>query len=140
MIAVEEYFGAKARHPDATPIRKACAFTLLERVNALLEHAASEGAYDWPIDPDTGTNISGSKGGAGDGGFRLSTATTGRPGSSHKEGEGVDVFDPENTLDAWLTDEVLEQHGLHREHPDDTPGWCHLQTRAPGSGRRTFKP
>jgi hypothetical protein len=140
MISVEEYFGIKGKHPDCTQPRRTNAVQLLSRVNTLLMRAAEEGAYLWVEDPDTGSCISGSRGGSGDGGFRLSTATTGRPGSSHKEGQGVDVYDPDNDLDEWITDEILEQSGLYREHPDHTPGWCHLQTRAPGSGRRTFLP
>lgn len=140
MISVEEYFGPKGKHADCTQARRANAVALLSRVNALLARAYDEGAYAWETDPDTGTCISGSRGGSGDGGFRLSTATTGAPGSAHKEGQGVDIFDPEGFLDEWLTDDVLEKSGLYRESPDATPGWAHLQTRAPGSGRRTFHP
>jgi hypothetical protein len=109
---------------------------LLVRVNTMLV----ELGWHFPIDPDTGTPISGSKGGTGDGGFRLSTSTTGKAGSKHKTAHAVDVYDPENWLDEHITDTLLAQHGLYREHPDDTPGWCHLQDIAPGSGRRTFKP
>jgi hypothetical protein len=29
---------------------------------------------------------------------------------------------------------------LYREDPGSTPGWVHLTTRAPKSGRRTFIP
>jgi hypothetical protein len=140
MISVEEYFGGKGKHQDCTAQRRANAVQLLSRVNTLLARAFDEGAYEWEVDPDTGTNISGSRGGSGDGGFRLSTATTGRLGSSHKEGQGVDIYDPDDHLDEWITDEILEQSGLYREHPDHTRGWVHLQTRAPGSGRRTFLP
>ena len=101
-----------------------------------------------------------SRGGAGDGGFRLTTATTGKVGSSHKclpadkpNGAGVDDFDgPDDALDKWLdrfegpdgSNSKLEEYGLYREHPDDTMagpnGWTHLQTRAPASNKRTFKP
>jgi hypothetical protein len=148
VISEAEYFGHKINHADCTPVRRANAGMLLHRVNTLLADAHDAGAYGWLTDPDTGTCLSGSRGGAGDGGFRLSTATTGRPGSSHKEGEGADVFDEGDSLDRWLDqfeggnggNSKLEQHGLYREHPDDTPGWCHLQTRAVKSGRRTFKP
>ena len=145
MITKEQYFGAKphtAEHSEA-------ADDLLSRVNALIDQATYQGAFSRNVDADTGSEISGSKGGSGDGGFRLSTATTGAPQSSHKQARAVDVFDPHNRLDGYLdtfdsdeglTNPVLEQHGLYRESPEKTPGWTHLQTRAPGSGRRTFQP
>lgn len=60
--------------------------------------------------------------------------------SAHMTGEGVDLADNDGRLDAWLTDELLEVHDLYREHQDSTPTWCHLQTRRPGSGHRTFFP
>jgi len=52
----------------------------------------------------------------------------------------VDVADGNGKLDETITDALLEAHGLYREHPEATPGWCHLTTRAPKSGRRTFYP
>ena len=136
MILLEQYFGGK---PHSTEYAHA-AVKLLWHVDCLLIAARIAGFYRDEIDPDTGTCISGSKRGNGDGGFRLQTATTGRPLSKHKLAAAVDVFDPFNQLDGWLTDEILAKHGLYREHPDDTPGWCHLQTIPPGSGKRTFKP
>jgi hypothetical protein len=144
VIHLEDYFGAKPRTND----QEFLAADLLDRVNALVDEAVAAGAFERMKDPDTGTEISGSRGGQGDGGFRLTTATTGRPLSSHKEARGVDGYDPLDRLDAWLdrfegtygTNSMLEKHGLYREHPKDTPGWCHLQTRAPGSGRRTYEP
>lgn len=140
MITLGEYFGAKFTHPDATESRKGNARELLHRVNGLLGVAEMAGVYVAPIDPDTGTCISGARGGAGDGGFRLQNSSTGAAKSQHKEGNAVDVYDPHNTLDDWLDDETLAEHGLFREDPSDTPGWCHLQAHPPGSGRHTFKP
>lgn len=144
MITNAQYFGAKPH----SPAQEEAATDLLVRVNMLVSEAARAGAFERAIDPDTGTEISGSRGGAGDGGFRLPSATTGTAGSSHKQAKGVDVYDPQNRLDAWLDtaehgdgdNTLLAQAGLYREHPDATPGWCHLSTRAPGSGRRTFHP
>lgn len=143
MITVAQYFGSKP-HTEA---QEALAEELLSRVNSLLDEAYTHGVYEF-IDPDTGTQISGSKGGAGDGGFRLPTSTTGSGKSSHKEARGVDCFDPADDIDTWLNEfdraggqnSMLEKHGLWREHPDYTKGWCHLTTRAPKSGRRTFMP
>lgn len=60
--------------------------------------------------------------------------------SKHMTGEGIDIADNDGAIDAWLTDERLEQLGLYREHPDSTPNWCHVQIVPPRSGRRTFIP
>lgn len=165
MITTDQYFQAKPH----TVAQEAAAVDLLDRVNKLTLEAEAAGRFTRRVDPDTGTEISGSKGGAGDGGFRLESASTGGGHSSHKilyvqqpDGTwsidpgakaGVDCFDPREELDAYLDDfEVktngaptgrntkLEEHGLYREDPDSTRGWCHLTTRAPRSGRRTFKP
>lgn len=144
MIQLTQYFGVKPH----TAEHEASARDLLERVEALVLEAESEGGFQRAIDPDTGTEISGTRGGAGDGGFRLPTATTGRQNSSHKAARGVDQYDPENRLDEWLDqfehgdgdNTQLEKHGLYREAPGATPGWCHLSTRPPRSRRRTFLP
>jgi hypothetical protein len=139
MITIEQYFGPKIAHQDATALRKSAATLLLQRVNALLAWEKELG-YEQETDPDTGSSISGSKGGAGDGGFRLSTSATGAAKSKHKEGQAVDVFDPFDKLDDLIIDEILVKFGLWRESPLKTPGWCHLQSVPPGSGRRTFNP
>lgn len=137
MILIAQYFGSKPH----TETHWRAAMDLLSIVNRLIvEFQTMYGFHADDIDPDTGTQISGSRGGNGDGGFRLPTATTGKGLSSHKEARGIDIYDPHNLLDNWLTDAILEQYGLYREHPDSTPGWCHLTTRAPGSGLRTFQP
>ena len=137
MITADEYFGAKTHSDEQTK----AADGLLEKVNALLDSVI----WAYPIDPDTGTSISGVKGGAGDGGFRLPDSKTGAAKSKHKLAHAVDVFDPDNILDASLTDELLKEFGLFREHPDATNGWCHLQDLPPGAWRmdndkRTFYP
>lgn len=134
-ITVEQYFQAKPH----TPEQDALAQNLLETVNELLDEAQTAGIAQ-SICPNTGTQISGSKGGSGDGGFRLTTATTGAPNSSHKEARAVDVYDPQGHLDGWLDDAILEKYGLYREAPNSTFGWCHLTTRPPHSGHRTFNP
>jgi hypothetical protein len=166
VITTAQYF----RNPTTgearphTTEQEAAADDLLTRRNALRQEWMDETGETCPIDQDTGCEISGSKGGAGDGGFRLDSATTGTGHSSHKilyvqkpDGTwiksdaaqaGVDDFDPKDAFDRWLDqfedghggNSKLEEYGLYREHPDDTPGWCHLTTRAPHSGHRTFKP
>lgn len=152
MISQEQYFtnpttGVVKPH---TPEHAQAAEDLLRRREALrAEYATATGRVGPDIDPDTGTEISGKKNGSGDGGFREEHATTGADNSSHKQARGVDDSDQHDELDDWLTtfdrqdglhNEVLERHGLYREHPDATPTWCHLTTRPPHSGKRTFHP
>ena len=142
-IDATQYFGKP--HSDE---QQADALELLSRVNPLLDEAALAGAYAHETDLDTGCEISGAKGGDGDGGFRTPLSRTGVPSSSHREAKAVDVHDPEDKLDSWLSsfegengaNSKLEQYGLYRESPSATPSWVHLTTRAPGSGRRTFNP
>lgn len=144
MISIEQYFGGKPH----VPADEETADDLLTRVNALVDEGVSIGQVTRKNCPNTGTEISGSAHGQGDGGFRLRDATTGRPLSSHKEAKGVDVYDASGNLDAWLDtfengaggNQKLQEYGLYREAPDSTPGWCHLTTRAPHSGHRTFIP
>jgi hypothetical protein len=58
-------------------------------------------------------------------------------------GNAADVYDPDGALDVWLMSPEgqysLGQFGLYLEHPDSTPGWCHVQDVAPLSGNRVFK-
>lgn len=143
MISTDHYFGAKP-HPTDHDI---LASDLLARVNDLRDEAERAG-IPRHVCPNTGTEISGSKGGSGDGGYRLPGATTGAAMSSHKEGRAVDVYDPLDNLDEWLDqfehgvgdNTKLAEYGLYRETPAQTPTWCHLTTRPPKSGRRTFNP
>jgi hypothetical protein len=143
-ITLEQYF-AKPH----TAEQRAAALDLLRRRAALrAEYYAATGRTGPDIDPDTGNEISGSRGGNGDGGFRVPTSD-GAKNSAHKEARAVDDYDPKNDFDDWLTlfdkedgryNEKLEKNGLYREHPSTTPTWCHLTTRAPASGKRTFYP
>jgi hypothetical protein len=132
MITSNQYFAGKPHNP----IHENNFIDLIGRIEAMLSYLG----YTPPVCPNTGTQISGSKGGSGDGGFRLQTATTGSGNSSHKEAKGIDIYDPLNTLDDMLTDEVLTKFNLYREAPESTHNWCHLTTRAPASGHRTFLP
>lgn len=144
MISPEQYFA----HKPYTAQHEAAAIDLLDRRQRLRNEYYEATGRGPDIDPDTGTEISGSKNGNGDGGFRLQTATTGKPGSSHKEARGLDDSDQDNAFDKWLDqfedgrggNSKLQEYGLYREHPSTTPTWCHLTTRAPGSGKRTFYP
>ena len=134
-LSLLDYFGNWFDHEDATEERKAAASELLDRVNALLVEAEAHGV-DLKINPRTHSYVSGET----YGGFRPQDCPQGAPNSSHKLARAVDIYDPDNTLDAYVTDAILTAHGLYRESPTATNRWCHLSDKAPGSGRRTFQP
>lgn len=161
MITLTQYFAGKPH----TKVQEAAAEELLIRVNALVEEYEGVVGAKRPRCPNTGSEISGSKNGSGDGGFRLDTATTGRDRSAHKvlysqaeNGQwfrdelnpkaAVDCYDPGDPLDKWLDtfedgnggNTKLAQYELYREAPSATPGWCHLTDRPPHSGHRTYIP
>jgi len=135
MITLEHYFAKleDLRNPESEKIAQA----LLDKVNALLDYLETLGIKKY-IDKETGCQISGD--GSGGGGARRKNSTEGRPKSSHKEFRGVDVADPQNTIDGILTDAMLLKFGLYREAAQCTVSWCHLTDRPPKSGRRTFIP
>lgn len=134
-ITLQQYFGSYSGSPEITKEHTLNSQNLLEHVNALLSRASASGVT-LRKNPKTQSHISGTT----DGGWRPRGTSTGAVYSSHKEGRGIDIYDPENSLDNWLTDTVLEEFGLYREHPYKTSTWVHLTTRAPKSGRRTFYP
>ena len=135
MISLLEYFGKFFDHVAATEEVLENAAELLECVDRLMATAMDDGV-NLPINPVTGSQVSGTQ----YGGFRPPECLQGAATSSHKRGKGVDIYDPHNHLDDWITDEILEECGLYREHPEKTPHWVHLTTRAPGSKSRTFQP
>lgn len=63
-------------------------------------------------------------------------------GSKHLSCQAIDLEDSDGSLDAWCMANlgVLEELQLWLEHPDATPGWCHLQILPPRSGSRVFYP
>lgn len=137
MITLAEYLGTWASHADVTPQVKSNAIELLKRVNALLDELATKNIAS-KINPKTKSQVSGEV----YGGFRPQSCPIGASGSSHKTGEGIDVYDPAGAID-WFIDknpELLVKHNLYRENAKDTPTWCHLQTRKTKSGKRTFLP
>lgn len=140
MITLEQYFGRWIHHPDATDQRKENAVELLEAC-ATLEAIAKSAGVHFPDNQITESGVSGDT----YGGFRPQSCPQGAPSSSHKEGQGVDRFDPKGEIDDWCmknaeTDGALAQCGIYIEHPDSTPHWSHWTTRAPASGHRVFKP
>ena len=135
-LTVVQYFGPWIKHADATDARKDNACELVAAVNPLLARYESETGNRIKINTATGSIVSGQT----FGGFRPQSCPQGAPDSSHKQGQGVDIHDADNALDDWITDALLTEFGLYREHPDSTHGWCHLTTRSPHSGKRTFLP
>ena len=136
MITLQDYFSDKP-HPNEYNLN---ALTLLYRVNNLIAAYTTDTAKLPEINPITGSQVSGSKG--GDGGFRLPTSTTGSSRSAHKLGMAIDLYDRGEHLDKWLDakPDALIKYDLYREEPASTINWCHLSTRKPLSGKRTFKP
>lgn len=135
MISPSDIIGPWQHSSDLTDERRENINDLVPAVNALLAKAKAAG-ISLPINPKTGTQVSGEQ----YGGFRPQTCPIGAPQSAHKVGMAVDLYDPANALDDWITDEVLTQCGLYREAPRATDTWCHLSTRRPPSGKRTFIP
>ena len=136
MITLQEYFSDKP-HPTEYNLN---ALTLLYRVNNLIAAYTTDTGKMPEINPITGSQVSGSKG--GDGGFRLPTSTTGSSKSAHKQGMAIDLVDHDQHLDKWLDakPDALIKYDLYREASASTPNWCHLSTRKPLSGKRTFIP
>jgi hypothetical protein len=62
--------------------------------------------------------------------------------SKHLTCQAIDLGDGDDALDSWCVHNlrVLKELGLWLEHPDATPGWCHVQIVPPRSGRRVFMP
>jgi hypothetical protein len=62
--------------------------------------------------------------------------------SNHMACLAVDFKDVDGSIDKFCMDNlhILEACGLWLEHPEATPGWCHLQCVPPKSGNRVFKP
>ena len=136
MITLQDYFGDKPHPTECNPN----ALTLLYRVNNLHAAYITDTGNLMLINPVTGNQISGSK--SGDGGFRLPTSTTGSSKSAHRQAKAVDIYDIGQHLDNWLdkNPDALIKYDLYREASASTPNWCHLGTRKPFSGKRTFFP
>lgn len=140
MITLDHYFGPWKDHKDATEERRQNAILLLHAC-AALQYFAERDGVEFLDNPHTGNNVSGKT----YGGFRPQDCPQGAPASSHKQGQGVDRYDPEGLIDAWCMNNaevggLLETCGIYIENPDATPGWSHWTTRRPRSGNRVFRP
>lgn len=127
-ITLEQYFmGRDAEHAaELTEPLKRNAETMVARANALLRQACIAcGVNSGWRPPRVNAQVPNAS-----------------PRSRHITCEAIDLADPDDRLDAWCMDNlrVLEAIGLWLEHPDATPGWCHLQIVPPRSGRRVFEP
>lgn len=130
MITVDEYFQDSISNYNFTP--KSWDYEhsddLLTRVNKLLEDFGEE------LDLRSGHRTREKTLALIAAGYRAAL------GGKHETSQAVDVADPHNLLDAWLSDAKLESYGLYREAPSATDTWCHLQNFPPKSGHRTFIP
>lgn len=137
MITIEEYFGAWRDHKDVTPEVLEAATAFLEKCNAL-EAEMVAACVEFRINDARRCNISGVL----YGGFRPQDCPIGAAHSSHKEGRGLDRYDPRNAIDNWIMghQDALVRHGLYIEAPDCTQGWSHWTDKPPRSGKRVFWP
>lgn len=71
---------------------------------------------------------------------KYNTMAGGASKSAHLVCMAVDFFDKSGQLDKFLmaNPEILEEAGLWMEHPDATPGWCHVDLKP--RGNRIFRP
>ena len=138
MITLTEYLmGRDASHRlDFSPAIRRNALVTVERANKLLALAKGAGVRIQARADGTLTNS----------GWRPPAINRQTPGAAsgslHMTGEAIDLHDPTGQLARWCQQAtgVLVDVELWLEHPDFTPGWCHLQTRPPGSGNRVFRP
>ena len=138
MITYEDYVGKFESCSDLTGKIQENIFNRLVPIIQDLCIAIKEAGIEFPINPKTGTCVSGST----YGGFRPQDCPIGAPLSNHKQGLAVDIYDPQGRIDAWcMTNKTtLAEYGVWLEHPDATPGWCHMQVVPPRSGSRVFRP
>lgn len=137
MVSLDQYVGLWASSPDWTYERKANGWKLLLSVNALMNEMEAQGVQ-FRVNPKTSSQVSGET----YGGFRPQACPIGAPHSNHKEGLAIDLFDPTGEIDKWCMQhqDRLAFYGIYIEHPDSTPGWCHMQIIAPHSGHTVFYP
>ena len=128
-ITIDDYLGPYKHSPEITPEVVENAEGLLIAVNALLTEAVADGVT-LLFNPYNHTHISGQ----GNGGVRPPSCLIGAARSTHKEGKGVDIYDPYREFAKWcyLHPERLHVHGLSMEDARWTPSWAHLQNRPPG--------
>ena len=137
VFTMDDLVGPWKDSPDWTQERQANATKLIAACTKLQEALEADGIH-FPLNPHTGTTISGET----YGGFRPQDCPIGAPDSAHKQGLAVDRYDPNEQIDQYLLRRVdlLTQFGIYIEAPSSTPGWSHWSIRAPGSGHHIFYP
>lgn len=117
LVTIDNILDSGGDHVDwaakATQQQRANAAVLASRVSALL---AELGYVKRPLIKE---------------GLRPTNAQWGAVMSAHKEGKAVDFIDRDGVLKQKCTSVLLKKHALRMEHPDNTPTWCHLDTRTP---------
>jgi hypothetical protein len=138
MLTYEDIAGPWENHADLTDERAGNIIQLLIPACSMLEERMRVDGVVFPVNPKTGTGVSGET----FGGFRPQSCQTGAPKSNHKQGLAVDRYDPANEIDTWCMAhlDILEECGIWIEHPSKTPTWSHWQCVPPKSGRRVFLP
>lgn len=117
----------RAKSPELTQEVRDNAVILLDKVNKLLEELKI-------------SKVSVSSG------FRTSDANAKIPNaakkSNHMRGLAIDLLDSDGKLDELFLKNLdkLEKYSLYLECTESTVGWSHLQSVAPKSGNRVFKP
>jgi hypothetical protein len=128
VITLAQYFmGRDAEHAvELTEALQRNAETMVARANALLSQACIACAVNSGWRPQ---QIN-------------AQVPNASPRSRHLTCEAIDLDDPHGRLDAWCMGhlDVLAAIGLWLEHPNATPGWCHVQIVPPRSGARVFEP
>lgn len=141
MISISDYFGKYGKdHKDVTPACYANAQRLLIKVNSLMAIAMANG-IEFPVNPKTGSQISGDA----NGGFRPQDCPIGATGSAHKRCMAIDIYDPKGDIDHWLNHtpearEAIKDLDMYFEAMSATVGWSHWSILKPASGNRFFFP
>lgn len=72
----------------------------------------------------------------------INKSAHGASNSSHLKCQAVDFKDLDGSFAKWCLSHLhlLQKAGLYMEDPRWTPGWVHLMSRRPNSGKRVFIP
>lgn len=135
MITADDYFRDSVDHYGFAPSEDELARVadLLDRVNRALADFSDDSGLPAP-GFTSGHRVRAKTEALIAAGYRAAV------GGEHEKCNAIDIRDEYALVDQWFDDARLERYGLAREHPDSTPGWCHLQRVLPASGRRTFYP
>jgi len=141
VITPSQVIGRWDQHPAVTPMKRHNVALICRAVNTVCLEAEGDGVILLD-DPDTGTAISGARGGNGSGGIRVPEVVSIATASPHYDGNAVDRVDAKRALMRWCLRnvDVLVELGLYLEHPQWTSVWVHFQRVPPKSRSRFFIP